>query len=79
MSEWQPIETAPEDGKTAVLIYGEGLLRTGYMMAVAAYVPVDRQDSEIRWWHVDDGKFGPYPVRGPAPTHWMPLPEPPIR
>ena len=78
MSEWQPIETAPKDG-TAVVLYGKGLLRSGYEQAVGVYIPIhgEDDDSTIRWWHVEDGKFGPYAIRGPSPTHWMPLPPPP--
>lgn len=66
MSEWQPIETAPMNG-TWVMIYCPG----GIGVAVAAYMTLD-----IDWWHIDNGK-DEYPVRGPAPTHWMPLPDPP--
>jgi hypothetical protein len=65
MSEWMDIETAPRDG-TAVLLFG------CRQICVARYV-----EHDIEWWHVDDNKFGPWPLRGPAPTHWMPLPPPP--
>ncbi len=71
MTEWQPIETAPKDGQY-VLLYGPNLSRRPHGQVVAAYF-----EYQIEYWHVEDGKFGPYPLRGPAPTHWMPLPEPP--
>jgi hypothetical protein len=63
---WQPIETAPKDG-TVVLL-------AGCRKPVAAAWLED----EIDWWHVDDNKRGPFALRGPGPTHWMPLPAPPL-
>ena len=63
--EWQPIETAPKDG-TVVLL-------AGCRKPVAAAWLED----EIDYWHVDDNKLGPFVLRGPGPTHWMPLPKPP--
>jgi len=65
MGQWQPIETAPKDG-TPILIFTE---RGQYV--------ADWAEFEIEYWHVHDGKFEPRPVRGPAPTHWIPLPDPP--
>jgi len=70
-ASWQPIETAPKDG-TPVLVWAENLLHGLCPYAVAQYM-----EHEIEWWHVQDGKFGPYPMRGAAPTHWMPCPKPP--
>lgn len=67
-AQWQPIETAPKDG-TAVLLWAKDLRFPG-RMCVAQYANYD-----IEWWYVTDGKFGPWPLRGPSPTHWMPLPE----
>ncbi len=63
---WQPIGTAPTDG-TMVLLAG------CRKQVVAAWV-----EHENEWWHVDDNKHGPFPLRGPAQTHWMPLPPPPL-
>jgi hypothetical protein len=63
----QPIETAPKDG-TPVLLWAKDLRFPGNT-CVAQYITHD-----IEWWHVTDGKFGPWPLRGPSPTHWMPLP-----
>jgi uncharacterized protein DUF551 len=79
MSEWQPIETAPKDG-TAILVYGPELLReTNGNCAVVRWDASGyaTEQSSIKWWVVSDGKFGPYDLRGPSPTHWMPLPDPP--
>lgn len=63
--QWQPIETAPKDG-TPVLLAG------CRKPVVAAWL-----EDEIDWWHVDDNKRGPFALRGPGPTHWMPLPAAP--
>ncbi len=63
---WQPIETAPKDG-TEILVYFETL-----------------GVKQVSWyddlWAVDDGKHGPYFLRGYRDgddTHWMPLPAGP--
>ena len=61
---WQPIETAPKDG-TAILV-SEG-----------RFIHCVEWNDEYEWWAVDDNKFGPFRLRGTAPTHWMRLPPPP--
>jgi hypothetical protein len=63
---WQPIETAPKDG-TVINVWAEDI----------RFPAVFWTDHDIEWWHVTDGKHGPWPLRGPSPTHWMPLPDPP--
>ena len=75
MNSWQTIETAPKDG-TPVLLWARNLLHVGDCV-VARYISLDRQQPSIKSWHVNDGKFGPYALRGPSPTHWQPQPEPP--
>lgn len=79
MSEWQPIETAPKDGTLILISFGEKGVR-----AVSWDSPWDDPVTfENGIWCVDDDKHGPYPLRGynedgyNAPTHWMPLPNPP--
>ena len=67
MSEWQPIETAPKDG-TDILVM------TGETMHVVRWINIH---GGFDYWAVDDNKHGPFTLRGKAPTHWMPLPEPP--
>ena len=64
MNQWQPIETAPKDGQIILVFCRHG-------QYVCAF------DTEEGWWYVDDNKFGPFPLRGEAPTHWMPLPDEP--
>lgn len=64
MSEWQPIETAPKDG-TEFAAYDKA---TG--------------TKHVTWWDIYDW-YDPdqhYYSEAPAfnPTHWMPLPAPPL-
>lgn len=63
--EWQPIDTAPQDGSTIVL-GGYGWTRRGYW-AVDNFIGNGRPT-----WSSEDG-HGCGEV-----THWMPLPEPPL-
>lgn len=60
--QWQPIETAPKDG-TPVLAWDEGAV------CIVTWVSGDSIDPD-----------GWYDVRrlDPAPTHWQPLPAPPL-
>ncbi len=70
--EWQPIETAPKDGRHMLIYLG------------APWSQIEKARWYEPWgnWHV--GVIPQDPVReeyhgiGSAiPTHWMPLPEPP--
>lgn len=71
MSEWQPIETAPKG--TKVLVYSPDR---------CANCPPEAGGA-ITAWH--DGEYwcngrletGEIAVLKHAPTHWMPLPQPP--
>lgn len=74
MSEWQPIETAPQDGTDILLGYFN---EPAYEGASIGY------SCEVAFWHAGHNKWcgrvllnaeGPF-----APTHWMPLPLPPDR
>ena len=62
--EWQPIETAPKDG-TPILIWD------GEIQYVCAWV--QRTPGDWRWFEFDGEFYHSY-----KPTHWMPLPEPPL-
>jgi len=63
MSEWQPIETAPKDGKRIIC--------WGPKLAVAECEWRKRFRDEPEGWYRSNQ---PPHVH---PTHWMPLPEPP--
>ena len=81
--KWQPIETAPKDGRTLLLGFhnSHGNWRTlrGQWFT---------QEMIEEWWDEDyEGSEGWYETSVEAddipncwntkPTHWMPLPEPP--
>jgi hypothetical protein len=65
MTEWQPIETAPRDGRRVLLC------RAKHPEPWSAHTGYWHKSREI--W----SPMGMYPERNPNPTHWMPLPEPP--
>lgn len=71
-AQWMPIETAPKDG-TPVLIWGATLCVPGEMVVG---IRSDEHD-DLELWDIHDGKHGPHRLRGPSPTHWMPLPAAP--
>lgn len=66
MSQWQPIETAPKDGKN-VLIYRLG---SGDQRAT-----IGSLDEEGVWQSPE--AYYIWSWFDFSPTHWMPLPEPP--
>ena len=77
MSEWLPIETAPKDG-TEVLVGVD--IATVWIVRNARFVRGEdwmEPESEDGWWaycnsvsqEMLEGIF--------APTHWMPMPDPP--
>jgi hypothetical protein len=73
MSEWQPLDTAPEDG-TRVLFYDprrgmrEGNMPKGYSPGTWTF----KQFSPRKAWWTGREFYDSY-----TPTHWMPLPAPP--
>lgn len=67
LSEWQPIETAPEDG-TWVFVYWKGMPVSFYPLTAF------NSGDEYGWEPVLARDFGEI-----FPTHWMSLPEPPAQ
>jgi hypothetical protein len=72
VSQWQPIETAPKDGTPILILY------KGHAIE-ALWECVDSGDWEsgqqpVYWWSSELN----YLEDGDEPTHWMPLPTPPI-
>jgi hypothetical protein len=69
MSEWQPIETVPDDVEEilAWIPPGNGLL--GYCVVAARDRGGDLTEG-CEWYGIED--YTPY-----QPSHWMPLPNPP--
>lgn len=75
MMEWQPIDTAPKDGRTVICYWPSkdadndvGLVGEP-IVGVARWIKPGHQFRE-HW--AFEGKWTPY-----DPTHWMPLPPPP--
>lgn len=67
VEKWQLIKTAPKDG-TRILLYGRiGLMAADNVRFIGRF---DRNDAH---WRADRTR------RICAPTHWMPLPQPPRR
>ena len=74
MSEWQPIETAPKDG-SAILAVVQWMWSDG--------TPGEAQD--VVHWHQAGFWACATPMNylqaldeGVTPTHWRPLPAPPV-
>ncbi len=79
---WQPIETAPKDG-SAFLAYGvhtgsptdaaKGVVAGDHWWGIILWdIWREMRGTEDRWCFSKDGK-----PTWSAPTHWMPLPDPP--
>lgn len=71
MSEWQPISTAPKDGRLVLLFAGNAMMCAAYDFGddewIYAYTDVHREGAP--------GLF--YCSYAINPSHWMPLPDPP--
>lgn len=71
MSDWQPIETAPKDGRHVLLaVTNDPPNFPGYVSE--GYYEEDRDcwyQANTHWTDQFDGAL--------YPSHWMPLPEPP--
>lgn len=67
MGEWQPIASAPKDGR-AVLLYPSACWCTEDDRGEVAY-----WDNDAEAWD----RMGPVADDYTGPTHWMPLPPPP--
>lgn len=73
---WQPISTAPKDG-TVVLVYRPDAYGWGGKVDLA-YWDDDRYAKKPRpYWHSARLIIDIQESRRMAPTHWMPLPDPP--
>lgn len=84
MDKWQPIETAPKDG-TEIIVGMD--MATVWVVHVAFWVQVDEDmklmgdwsDSDTGWWSYIRGSVTQEKLEGIyEPTHWMPLPKPPV-
>lgn len=66
---WRPIETAPKDGTEILVALCGGEWATSLMV-----VSYDADQPDFPWITLDGGQG----YHKDAPTHWMPLPPPPI-
>lgn len=73
--QWQPIETAPRDG-TPFRAYAEDLIHEDFNPggSVEAIFEGDGGFIGAVW----DGQFDIWNTVSIVPTHWMPLPDPPV-
>lgn len=74
--DWQPIETAPRDG-TGILVWTERGCFSVEWNGPSLPRFEQNESAYSDGWYVDNGSRDLYDLRGPSPTHWMPLPEPP--
>lgn len=65
---WQPIETAPKDGTNILTFARDQYGITYFGVAQWAEKNPDFPNTVSGW-------FWPYAIK---PTHWMPLPAPPV-
>lgn len=74
MAEWQPIETAPREGRNILLwaatdVAEDGTIRN-WKMATGFYMGPEVGGN----WNWEGRWLEPWDAR---PTHWQPLPTPP--
>ena len=67
---WLPIETAPKDG-TCVLLWVRGYCEVGQW-------DNDKYAKRPKPFWNADGPWGRIGMRAIPPTHWMPIPDPPM-
>lgn len=70
-SNWQPIETAPKDEKSFLLIF-----RKSGRICIAHWDAQKYHHRPNPFWK-DFGPWGVGDMRRDSPSHWMPLPKPP--
>ncbi len=76
--EWRPIETAPKDGTLVLVINGEkgGYLTEPCQIGTAFFGLASYEDEA--WSFEWKSNACCDEVSSYIPTHWMPLPKPPI-
>ncbi len=93
MSDWQPIETAPQMRKL-IVFYRNALGKGRCVMAcyyrehslemhddyadVADYNDATGESFAPAGWYEEHDSDSPLMPLGDEPTHWMPLPAPPV-
>ena len=69
MSEWQPIETAPQTKGSVLLTDGKVVTEGGWISDIDCGADYEGQLGQRGWWSVAQI----------TPTHWMPLPAAPVQ
>lgn len=69
MSEWKPIENAPVEDCFSCIVFAEGFVGEASFHNI---------DGEREWWWANTHGEYHADVISPPPSHWMPLPKPPI-
>lgn len=77
MSEWQPIETAPQDGSDNPIqvLFSGTYVSTAYYDAYYDVGGFGYEAGEFPW--IEPISAEQISKHYGAPTHWMPLPKPP--
>ncbi|HEU4635425.1 MAG TPA: DUF551 domain-containing protein [Edaphobacter sp.] len=78
MSDWQPIETAPKDGTRVLVCYGS---KPRVIVAYWQSEPSLWEREDVPCWAVfepEDPFYSVYLLDEYEPTHWQPLPKPPL-
>ena len=79
MSEWKEIATAPKNEPVLVFACNQQFVAWLQDDDTDPWHEVGEDPSDLNgMWCVTDNKLGPFALRGSRPTHWMPLPAPPI-
>jgi hypothetical protein len=79
-NRWQPIETAPRDGREILGVCGDMIRVCWPKLFPRPITPGDDMtDSRPgdRWEYFRDNEHAPGHTWSICPTHWMPLPLPP--
>jgi hypothetical protein len=84
--DWQPIETAPKDGNKIILYYqnrhnfGRTVMGCWVTDEQANETDTDGVGLEAGWYEQIDNwdDYAQIAIHEGEPTHWMPLPKPPI-
>lgn len=72
MTDWQPIATAPKDGRR-ILGFGRLSWDDPGMLSIGTV----RWDATYNRWEIDPNENTEYDADTCDLTHWMPLPAPP--
>lgn len=75
---WQPIDTAPKDGTYILLYYPAwpSTLWIGHYWITETFIHGKSNGRHEKWYATGMAMSGS--KSDPEPTHWQPLPEPPL-